>query len=408
LDATDQEYEQLLGGGIAPFKFVGKGPYGNPFGFPGENINTPWYDANTSWFVQAGSIQNQMKMEDLHDVDIIITADKTKWSNCPVIEMNDNETQTEHADDVLTPRRDLSVDKEGLSIEEGGNAGEIGPWETGMGWFPGYAIDVNTGERLNMVFAENSWLKGENGDDMIWNPTSNYSDNVNDPLFGGMHYVYVFGGEHLGAVTYDRGFWLRDKFTVNESNGRGVTGDYKDAWETCQWVMEPMLANDQELLSSDVKISARINKPYVEHEVNLENESFPLYEFSFDNPSVTGNGERLISVIDNINIVPNPYYAYSEYETAKRDNRVKITNLPERCEVTIFNMQGALVRNFQKDDPLTSIDWDLKNHQGIPIAGGMYIIHVKMDIIGEDGSTQEYEKIIKWYGVLRQIDLDNL
>ena len=30
LDASEQNYEKLLNGGIAPFKFVGKGPYGNP------------------------------------------------------------------------------------------------------------------------------------------------------------------------------------------------------------------------------------------------------------------------------------------------------------------------------------------------------------------------------------------
>ena len=46
-------------------------------------------------------------------------------------------------------------------------------------------------------------------------------------------------------------------------------------------------------------------------------------------------------------MVPNPYYAYSSYETTKIDTRVKITNLPERCTVNIFNMQGALVRSFE-------------------------------------------------------------
>ena len=42
-----------------------------------------------------------------------------------------------------------------------------------MGWFPGYVIDLETGERLNVIFSEDSWLAGENGRDMIWNPTSN-------------------------------------------------------------------------------------------------------------------------------------------------------------------------------------------------------------------------------------------
>ena len=33
----------------------------------------------------------------------------------------------------------------------------------GTGWFPGYAINVETGERLNIVYGENSWLVGERG-----------------------------------------------------------------------------------------------------------------------------------------------------------------------------------------------------------------------------------------------------
>src|SRR5690606_21749733 len=125
------------------------------------------------------------------------------------------------------------------------------------------------------------------------------------------------------------------------------------------------------------------------------------------NASRISDSDKLVSVIDRINVVPNPYYAYSAYETGKLDNRVKITNLPERCEVNIFNMQGALVRSYSKDDAITSLDWDLKNSRNIPIAGGIYLIHVKIEV-NEDGGIKEYEKILKWYGVMRQPDLDNL
>ncbi|NOQ71580.1 MAG: T9SS C-terminal target domain-containing protein [Crocinitomix sp.] len=399
IDAENQLYEQMLEGGIAPFKFVAKAPYGSPFGFPNDNTNTPWYEGTIeTWFSTASSLQNQISMVDLHSVDIILTDDQSKWTRCPVLEINNIIVQTEHGDQVITPRSDASVGKDGLPDGDG----------TGMGWFPGYAIDVITGTRLNMAFSENSWLKGDNGDDMIWNPTSSFNDNSGAPLFGGMHYVYVFGADVDGDGTaYDGGSWLRTMWEVNGA-GNGDNGDYLESWKTCMWVMEPRLTFGQELLATDVKISARINKPYEEREVDLENEGYPLYRFSFDNPSEVGDGDRLTSVLDNINIVPNPYYAYSEYETGKRDNRVKITNLPERCEVTIFNMQGALVRNYVKDDPLTSIDWDLKNHQSIPIAGGMYIVHVTIEIPDESGNIVEHEKILKWYGVLRQPDLDNL
>jgi hypothetical protein len=40
----------------------------------------------------------------------------------------------------------------------------------------------------------------------------------------------------------------------------------------------------------------------------------------------------------------------------------------------------------------------LKNNFGIPISSGLYILHINADGVGE--------KIIKWYGALRPIDLD--
>ena len=59
------------------------------------------------------------------------------------------------------------------------------------------------------------------------------------------------------------------------------------------------------------------------------------------------------------------------------DNRVKITNLPQVATIKIFTVSGTLVRELKKDDAVTSIDWDLKNDFGIPIASGMYVIHVE-------------------------------
>jgi len=46
------------------------------------------------------------------------------------------------------------------------------------------------------------------------------------------------------------------------------------------------------------------------------------------------------------------------------------------------------------------VEWDLKNTSGIPIAGGVYIIHVNAPGIGE--------KTIKWFGTLRPVDLQGL
>jgi hypothetical protein len=100
-----------------------------------------------------------------------------------------------------------------------------------------------------------------------------------------------------------------------------------------------------------------------------------------------------------INIVPNPYYAYSNYEFNRLENIVKIVNLPDQCTIRIYNTSGTLVRTFTKDSPVTSVDWDLANHVGIPIASGMYIIHVEVP-----GGC---ERVLKWLGVIRPPDLEN-
>lgn len=105
--------------------------------------------------------------------------------------------------------------------------------------------------------------------------------------------------------------------------------------------------------------------------------------------------------LDMIRVVPNPYYAYSSYEPVPLDNRVKITNLPDKCTVTIYTLSGTEIRQFEKDNAQTFIEWDLKNFSGVPIAGGMYLIHVESEI---DGAKKE--RVLKWFGMLRKLDLN--
>jgi hypothetical protein len=128
-----------------------------------------------------------------------------------------------------------------------------------------------------------------------------------------------------------------------------------------------------------------------------------MYRFSTKGIATTQySDEKAREDMDLVRVVPNPYYAFAVaagYESVPLDNLVKITNLPEKCTVTIYNVSGTMIRRLTKDDPITSIDWDLKNHAGIPIAGGVYIVHVKDETTGE-------ERIIKWFGSLRIEDFN--
>ena len=107
--------------------------------------------------------------------------------------------------------------------------------------------------------------------------------------------------------------------------------------------------------------------------------------------------------LDKVLVVPNPYYAYSSYETGQLDNRVKITNLPQKARISIFTLNGHLVRQYTKDSEEPDQDWDLRNFAGVPVASGVYIIHVDANIDGQNLG----EKVIKLFAVMREIDLEN-
>jgi len=162
----DQVYEKVLGGTWAPYRLVGK--TSNPPGDPIEYIGGPAW----SQFIQLSSLKN------LASVDVVFTSDKTKWTRCPVLEMQEETALAVGGAQKLNRRKSPSVDKQGKKTGDAGYVASEGDFSNGfatpmgMGWFPGYAINVETGERLNMAFGEDSWLATDNGADMIWNPTS--------------------------------------------------------------------------------------------------------------------------------------------------------------------------------------------------------------------------------------------
>jgi hypothetical protein len=416
----DEQYESVLGGTWAPYRLVS---YTDPAVtlVTGETIAFPDVAPTLDGFDGYISPFNQLK--GLNNVDVVITSDKSKWTRCPVLEMQPNEllaAKQTGGDDSADPqklrlRRHYSVDKNGRAPGESGyNAAEGNPGGNqpiGMGWFPGYAIDLNTGERLNMAFGEDSWFSADNGNDMIWNPSSSMQ------YAGGQHWIYVFKNSRSEEGTdnrmpvYDGGAYL---YTALEEEGTTTT--IRRVFRSCTWVGSSMLNPDYELLPieeglipNDVRIKLRVAKAYekysptvydVENTADAQNHWNPFYTFSTRSVATdTDIVAELENGLERINVVPNPYYAFSGYETSKLDNRIKITNLPEVCTVSIYNLSGTLVRQFSKADPLTSLDWDLKNERNVPIAGGVYIIHIDVPGVGE--------KILKWFGVMRPTDLDN-
>jgi hypothetical protein len=389
----DKLYASLLEGTVTAGQFARFNGCGfNPIAIPGSPI-IPVLNYNSL-------IATKELSTVFHpSVDIVFTSDKSNWTRCPVIELNNDEDLSVNNGKPGMLRQSPSIDKNGNQPGDAGyNSFEADPNGTtpvGMGWFPGYAIDVETGRRLNMAYGENSFLAGENGADMQWNPTSNFNNSVGSPLFGGQHTIYVLGGEFYNMPTYDNGV-----FAYNSLNDEDLAG-FRAVYSNISWVMQPMLTPGQNLLSTGVRIRLRKNREYRDYNMTGVNGGRPMYEWNMDNYRTIKNSDTtLANALDIINVVPNPYYAFSEYERTKLDTRVKITNLPETCKVRIYNTSGKLIRAFDKDSPITSLDWNLKNADNIPVAGGVYLIHVEVEGVGE--------RVVKFFGGLRQPDLENL
>jgi len=376
---TEGVYDNILNRTMAPYCLTS-------YEYPGPGFSRPSPSTNT--------------LSDIMSVDIVLTPDQSKWTRCPVVEMAASEDLSAGSVKRNELRNGTSLDRNLEPI-----AGE-----TGMSYFPGYAINVETGRRLNMMFGENSYFAGDNGKDMIWNPSPNILRQVGrdgslaDVVGGGFHYTYVM------FSTYDEGAALKTMF---EAGQRSAV--YKDA----AWTFLPISLRNQDTLltkgivPNETTIRLRVSKPYerFDNDGNPDTElEDPKYGFNFNGKApVKGDVNLAEDALDKIKIVPNPYYAYSAYETSQLDNKIKITNLPNSFNITILTLDGTLIRKFKRDVAesfdyakgdfnINSVEWDLTNSKDVKVSSGMYMFHIEVPGVGE--------RTLKWFGVLRPTDLD--
>lgn len=383
------------------------------------------------------------RLREIASVDIVLTNDKSLWTRSPVLEMSYDAALSEGNVSKFQLRASPSIDKDGnfATIGEGPSDNESDPnyiSDHGMGWFPGYVINIETGERLNIMYGEDSYLVAQNGRDMLFNPPKRtFIPDFNDPeltqkldpnifsgtfpnktpVFGGKHYVYIMAHKtdnfNIGPVpleikmpAYDAGRYIVSVLdTIYESNYVFAINQFFGA---TMYTGMPMGVEGQEWLDNDVKIRIRIAKPYERGYSSAPldtvypgmdvNDYYPMYEFSMEGLEVEKNNEeKLVSDLDIIRVVPNPYYAYSSYENNALDNRVRLTNLPEECTITIYDVSGIKIRQFTKASPETTLDWDLKNFAAVPISGGVYYVHVV---------TPKGEKVLKFFCTMRVPDMN--
>ncbi|MFN4256059.1 MAG: hypothetical protein ACK4Q5_13730 [Saprospiraceae bacterium] len=405
---------------------------------------------NLSMQSVGGSINNRRARmrSNPGNIDIVLTSDKSKWSRCVVAEMAPYTfTSGQYPQDPnylpesptgtgakmrasFDVRYSPSVGKDdangdGLPDPDGA-VDAAGKPILGMGWFPGYAIDVETGRRLNVFFGENSAINNQfdpryTGRDMLWNPTDQVL-RTNEQIFqlqpydiiaGGYHWIYVMNSD------YDECEQLRLKLTPEITAGTAKGQQLgKIAWAGMVLMNTgfEMKSLKDGLIPNDVRIKIRTDNPYQtwynENDPNPDPKKrwngHPKYRFKIEGRQAQQlDAVQVENALDSIKVTPNPYYGYSQYEANAFQNIVKITNLPGKCTVTIYSIDGKFIRQYTRNEQYgpykqiaPDVEWDLKNARGIPVSSGVYLININAPGMGE--------RTIKWFGIARQFDPSGL
>ncbi len=403
----------------------------------------------------ATSVRDTMLVA-LNNVNIVLTEDQSKWSRCIVTEtfnryhgsgylnatapsgrrqMTWRGSNTSGAATYYSRNKDMSIDSS----------------SQGMSWFPGYAYDVETGERLNIFFGENSLYNGvilpesitpgvSTGNDMVFNPTSTAFAGPELTFDEDVQFLRsVLGGQHIVYVT-------RQKYDSCQSMIDLYSNIFPIFWPDNKivpsldvtWASMALLAPGTSMKGSmgeipptELTVKLRVNRPYEKEVGTNENLGYPLYEFKLDGFAPTKEeGDVAESALDLLRVVPNPYYAYSDYEVTEIDNVVKVINLPAACQIRIYSLDGRFVREYKvaqaysreieaggarngiarvglgtngpssEEQITTSIDWDLKNYAAVPVASGVYLIHVNVEGVGT--------KVLKSFIINRAFDAQRL
>ena len=411
-----QVYSAVLNGSFYPYTLCNCRE-----GDAGRYVTPAWIPKTPATFCE--TLQNLNKIDQLNNVDIVMTPDRSKWSRCVVLETTNafytstTGLSTEGNALNMTLRQHKSVNISGDTL---------GETTSGRGWFPGYAVDVETGQRLNIFFGESSLYNNQTivvnpalpgiignvttGGDMLFNPSTSAlhgeTFNPQNPTIlalGGMHSVYVM------RTAYDSCNAVYTGLLNNSLSQR------RDVFKQISWtsIVLPKIAFTsvaQGLIPTETTVKLRVNSSYKKDQGTGVNDAFPQYKFDMRGFAPTQpTATTQATVMDEIKVVPNPYYAYAGgdlYETSDNSTAVRFVNLPPECEITIYSLDGKVIRHYNRDETSSrtaytkqkdpSFAWDLKNSKQVLISSGVYLIHFKSPTYGE--------RVIKWFGITREID----
>lgn len=216
----------------------------------------------------------------------------------------------------------------------------------GIGTFPGAAYDVEDTEnprRINITYVESDLV------DHHWDPIA---ADAGDGL-GGREYLFI-----------NRSDYLEDPTTLYTDDYSGMDTD----------VLYAMWVHQRGSHTSDEEFTMYIwaVHPFTAGET--------YFTFSTADQMMSKNADVAEMRLEDINIFPNPYFGHNKAENNFFTQFVTFNNLPEdNCTIRIFSLSGTLVTTIEHNDGTPFERWYLLNDEELPVASGMYIVHVETE-----------------------------
>ena len=219
--------------------------------------------------------------------------------------------------------------------------------------FTVWDIDSDPPRQLNAGFVENS---GSTSEDQTWLPANTEEDRN----LGGREYLFLFKSDYSDQPL--------DRYSTMSILGDAGAFDVLYAG----WLKLRDEHDSSELADGQVI-------RFTPYRVNTKEDVF-----RFEVPGALFDGDLQKEDVALINVFPNPYYGVNEAEVSPYSHFVTFSHLPQRATVRLYDLAGNLVRVLEKSDPDPFLRWDLNNHNGLPVASGIYLAHVELPDVGKN------------------------
>ena len=215
--------------------------------------------------------------------------------------------------------------------------------------FTVWDIDSDPPRQLNAAFVENAGSPAEDG---TWLPVTFEED------FGGREYLFILKSDYSDQALA----------RYSESNVAAAAATFDVLY--AMWpVLRPGHENTELADGQALRlIPFRVNTP--------------ADVFRFEVPGTLFDPDLQKEDVALINVFPNPYYGVNEAEVSPYSHFVTFSHLPQKATIRLYDLAGNLVRVLEKSDPDPFLRWDLNNHNGLPVASGIYLVHMELPDIG--------------------------